>query len=130
MSYPPKAAAVLYAKNIDRVSAFYAEVTGLSIIHSAEDHIVLESSIFQLVVVAIPEHIAASIELTTPPFRRADTPIKLTFLVESISIARAVATSFGGEVNPAEQEWQFQEYRVCDGHDPEGNVVQFRENAR
>ncbi len=33
----------------------------------------------------------------------------------------------GGEVFPPEREWNFQGYRVCDGMDPEGNVVQFRQ---
>jgi hypothetical protein len=31
---------------------------------------------------------------------------------------------------PAEQEWSFQGSTVCDGFDPEGNVIQFREQAR
>jgi hypothetical protein len=32
-----------------------------------------------------------------------------------------------GGIDPAESEWIFQGYRVCDGHDPEGNVVQFQQ---
>ena len=30
-------------------------------------------------------------------------------------------------VDPVETEWTFGLVRVCDGHDPEGNVVQFRQ---
>jgi hypothetical protein len=33
----------------------------------------------------------------------------------------------GGQVDPAEREWNDQGCLVCDGHDPEGNVVQFRQ---
>jgi len=121
--------AVVYARNIARVSAFYAGILEMEETHRESDHIVLESPTFQLVVVAIPEHIAASIELADPPTRRTDTPIKLVFTVANIGIARSKARLLGGELNPPEREWQFQEFRVCDGHDPEGNVVQFREHA-
>ena len=27
-------------------------------------------------------------------------------------------------IDPAEREWSFQGYVRCDGHDPEGNVIQ------
>ena len=121
-----KAGAVLYAKDIVRVSAFYAEVAGMAITHAEKDFITLESPVFQFVVVAMPASIAATIEIATPPVRREDTPIKLIFGVQSISAARATAARLGGELNGPEREWQFQGERVCDGHDPEGNVVQFQ----
>jgi predicted enzyme related to lactoylglutathione lyase len=124
-----KAGAIVYAMNVARVSAFYAEIIGLKVSHAEDDHVVLESPNFQLVVVAIPESIAATIELTSPPARRTETPIKLVFPVASLGAARTAAARLGGELNPAAREWQFHEYRVCDGHDPEGNVVQFRERA-
>jgi catechol 2,3-dioxygenase-like lactoylglutathione lyase family enzyme len=130
MSYHARAGIVIYAKNVARVSAFYAGVVGLEVAHAEEGHVVLESPMFQLVIVAVPEHVAASIELSTPPIRREDTPIKPVFFVESIEAARVLAPHLGGELNPIEGEWKFQEHRVCDGHGPEGNVVQFREDAK
>ncbi len=130
--YPPsgKAAAVLYAKNIDPVSAFYEQVAGLETTESTASFKVLESATFELTVVAIPQAIAAAIAITTPPARREDTPIKLVFFVASIAIARATAARCGGELNAAEREWQFRDFTVCDGHDPEGNVLQVREQTR
>jgi len=122
--------AVLYAKSVERVRPFYVECCGLNAVHSEDDHVVLESPIFQLVILAIPEAIARSISITTPPIRRENTPIKLAFPVESIDAVRELATRHGGELNSPEREWRYQGRRVCDGHDPEGNVVQFRENAR
>jgi len=124
-----KPGAVLYAKSVARVSAFYVEAAALELVHSEEDHVVLESPLFQLVIVAIPERLAASIEVASPPIRRENTPIKLVFPIQSIQVVRAKAASLGGELNTIEREWRFQGSRVCDGHDPEGNVVQFRENA-
>lgn len=129
MTYPVKAAAVLYVKSVARVSAFYTGVAALEVVRSGDDHTVLESPDFQLVVVTIPEHLAASIEVATPPIRRENTPIKLVLSVSSIGAARARATALGGELDRAEREWQFRGARVCDGHDPEGNVVQLREYA-
>jgi predicted enzyme related to lactoylglutathione lyase len=121
--------AVLYATHIERVSRFYTECCGLSMAHSEDDHVVLESPTFQLVILAIPESIAGSVSVATPPVRRENTPIKLVFHVNSIGAIRKVITGLGGELNPPEREWTYQGRRVCDGHDPEGNVVQFREIA-
>lgn len=124
---PTKAAAVIYAKHIERVSKFYAAVAELMVIHSEADHVILESAALQLTVVAIPEKLAASIEISSPPIRREDTAIKLAFCISSIASARAIAAQLGGELNRVDQEWDFLDYRVCDGHDPEGNVIQLRE---
>lgn len=121
--------AVLYAKDLDRVCAFYAAVTDLSVVAVEPDHVVLEGGGFQLVVVAIPARIAAQIEIATPPLRREDTPIKLVFVVHSIAAARSVAPVHGGELNPPDAEWDLHGGRVCDGHDPEGNVIQLRERT-
>jgi predicted enzyme related to lactoylglutathione lyase len=129
MSSQQKAGAVIYAKNISRVSEFYAGVVGLAVSQSETDHVVLESPAFQLVVHSIPQEIAASIEISNPPVRRTGTPIKLVFFVPSILASRAIAAKLGGELNPPEREWRFRQSRVCDGHDPEGNVLQLREIA-
>jgi hypothetical protein len=127
MSDQAIAGAVLYAKSVERVSPFYVRCCAMRIVHSEDDHVVLESPAFQMVILAIPKAIAASISITTPPARRENTPIKLFFPVESIDAIRGVAGSLGGEINGPEHEWHFQGRKVCDGLDPEGNVVQFRE---
>lgn len=129
MPSPITVGAVVYAKDVPRISAFYAKVVGLAVTHSGHDYVVLESEVFQLVVLAVPARIAASIEIANPPVRREDTAVKLAFLVPSISTSRTLAATHGGALNPTEREWQFQSYRICDGHDPEGNVIQLRENA-
>jgi predicted enzyme related to lactoylglutathione lyase len=123
----PHAAAVVYAKNLKRVAEFYARVADLSLNQAAEDHVVLASDAFQLVVVQIPKHLAEAIEVEEPPVRRTRTPIKLVFFVKSIAAARDVANSEAGALNPPDAEWLFEGSRVCDGHDPEGNVFQLRQ---
>ena len=88
---------------------------------------VLESETYELVVVAIPAAIAKNIVIRTPPERRENTAFKLAFLVDSLAEARATATAAGGDLNPIAKEWDFQGMRVCDGCDPEGNMIQVRE---
>ena len=123
----PAAGAVIYAKDIARVSAFYAAVAGLEVTHTERAHIILESPAFQLVVLAVPPDVAATIALTTPPARRENAAIKPVFFVTDIADARDAAARLGGELNPPERQWKFQGATVCDGHDPEGNVFQLRE---
>jgi len=123
------AGAVLYAKNLSRISDFYAGVVGFEVGRSEADHVVLESRAVQLVILSIPQDLASSIAIAAPPVRRTETPIKLVFHVRSISACRAAAAKLDGELNPVEREWRFGEFTVCDGHDPEGNVFQLREKV-
>ncbi len=127
MSISKNAGAVVFAKDIVHVAKFYEEMFSIPVVHSERDHIVLESPQCQLVIHAIPKKIADSIKITVPPARRTETPIKLFFFVASIADARAKATVLGGELNPEKSEWEARGFRACDGHDPEGNVVQVRE---
>jgi predicted enzyme related to lactoylglutathione lyase len=124
---PFTAGAIVYAKNIQRLARFYAEIADLEVVHEVDDHVVLESETYELVVVAIPAATAARIVITTPPARRENTAFKLSFRVDSLAQAREIAQAAGGELNPAAKEWDFQGMRVCDGCDPEGNMIQVRE---
>jgi catechol-2,3-dioxygenase len=123
---PFTAGAIVHAKDIGRLARFYADVARLEIVHEVADHVVLESETWELVVVAIPAAAAARIVITTPPARRANTAFKLAFLVDSLAEARIAARATGGELDAPDKEWDFQGLRVCDGCDPEGNVIQAR----
>lgn len=129
MPHAAPAGAVIFAKDLRRVAAFYEKLLGLTAVHSESDHIVLASAPVELVIHAIPTAIADSFTITVPPARRTETPIKLYFFVASIAEARARAPALGGELNPAQAEWDARGFRACDGHDPEGNVLQLRELA-
>jgi hypothetical protein len=127
MKHESRSGAVLYAKDVSRLVAFYSAVLDLRAVDSNDNHVVLESRAFQLVVLGIPADIASSIEITVPPGRRATVAFKPVFFVPSLAAVRAAAEAFGGVLNSADKEWWFQGCKVCDGLDPEGNVVQFRE---
>lgn len=123
-----RAAAVLYAKDVARLRPFYENVLELEVETTASDHVILASPAFRLFIVAIPAHIASSIQIGEPPALRSESPTKLVFSTRSIAGARATARGYGGDVLPAEREWEFEGNRLCDGNDPEGNVFQLRED--
>ena len=127
MRYASRTGAVLFAKNLERVAAFYSVVLGLTEANRADDHIVLESPGFQLVVHRITGGGAEAGDITAPPARRRTAAFKPVFFVPSISRLRGIAETHGGAMEPADQEWSFNGVTVCDGLDPEGNVIQFRE---
>lgn len=124
-----QAGAVIFAKDLHRVATFYEKLLGLTAAHSDSGHIVLASAQCELVIHAIPKAIADSFEISVPPERRSEAAIKLYFPVASIAEARAKAAALGGELNPPKREWEARGFRACDGHDPEGNVLQLREPA-
>lgn len=127
MSTMPQSGAVIFAKDIRRLADFYEQLCGLAAVHAESDHIVLESGTVQIVVHAIPKRIAQTITITQPPVVREETPLKLFFTVPDLAQARLRAVALGGHIAPAAREWEARGFRACDGHDPEGNVIQLRQ---
>jgi predicted enzyme related to lactoylglutathione lyase len=119
--------AVLYAKDLDRLVEFYCSVAGIEPQAVEKGFAILGSRPSQFVVLRIPKRIADTIDIATPPEPREDTPLKLVFGVEDIAHARVRAAELGGAMNAVEREWEFEGAKVCDGHDPEGNVFQLRQ---
>lgn len=117
---------VIYTLDVARLSRFYAEVAELTITGRSERFALVESDLLELAVVAIPDELAVGIRLDDPPVRREDAAIKPAFPVSSLAAARAAAGRLGGVVDDEGSEWTFRGARVCDGHDPEGNVFQLR----
>ena len=117
---------VIYALDPSRVAAFYEQAAGLLVTESTDEHVVLESAAFQVVVLRVPAEVAAGIEVTEPPQRRKDMALKPALTVRNLAAARSAAARTGGSLDPPEREWPWQGWTVCDGHDPEGNVVQLR----
>lgn len=130
MTNPATAGAIIFAKDPARVARFYEKISGLSVVQSEAGHIVLACGALELVIHAIPASIAADIVVGDPPDVREETPIKLFLAVPSLTAARTQAADLGGRLAPEDREWSAPGYRACDGIDPEGNVVQFREITR
>ena len=121
--------AVVFAKDVPGLAAFYRALLDLSDKAADADHVVLEGEGFQLVIHGIPAAVALAIEITTPPEVREETPIKLCWQVLSLADARQQARALGGGLGAPDREWAWRHFRACDGFDPEGNVFQLREWA-
>lgn len=130
MSTQPKAGAVLFAKDVARLAAFYARVLAVVPKQAQAEKVVIEAEDFLLVIHAIPPASAAKVEISSPPVLRENVPVKLFLPVRSLAQVRLSAEQLGGGMKPAGSEWSGPDFRACDGFDPEGNVVQFREVLR
>ncbi|MDE1163861.1 MAG: hypothetical protein PW845_00405 [Pseudomonas sp.] len=127
MPEPLKHGAVLFAKDLPRMATFYEQLLSMHLMLRQDDLILLDGDDFQLVLHALPAEVAASVQITLPPQRRANVPTKLVYPVASLSQARADAPRLGGALDGPDCEWQGPYFRACDGYDPEGNVLQLRE---
>ncbi|MGO4550451.1 VOC family protein [Lysobacter sp. 2RAF19] len=119
----PLPAAVVFAADVAGVAAFYRTVFRMRHVEGDATYVVLERDGFQLTVHGLRGAPAAS------GATREETYVKLCFPVDSIDAVRREAATLGGEVWPAEREWESETrgFRACDGRDPEGNVFQARE---
>ena len=124
MPGPARAGAMDYARDVERLAAFYAALLSMARLHVTRELVVLESPDFQLVVHAMPP--AAAVQASAQHGARLSA-VKLFFTVASIADARTIAAALGGEV--ALEQWRGPGFRVCNARDPEGNVFQVRECA-
>ena len=106
---------------------FYRTCFKMDVADDAADYCVLESESLTLSLVVVPERVAATIAVSVPPARRDRVPVKLAFPVESIEALRPLVAELGGLVDPASTRWEFRGSILCDGIDPEGNVIQLSE---
>jgi catechol 2,3-dioxygenase-like lactoylglutathione lyase family enzyme len=127
VSYESRTGGVLFARQLDQVATFYSNVLGLTEVHRDDDHILLESQGFQLVVHRMRGPAAAPTEGPEHPPRRGDAAFKPVFFIRDLTRVRTVAQAHGGTMEPRDREWSFNGMTVCDAVDPEGNVIQFRE---
>ncbi len=129
MTSTPQPGAVLFVSALQQMAHFYEQLLAWPRSHADADHVRLASGQMELVIHAIPPHIAATIPLSVPPALREETPIKLMLPVASIAEARHRAAQWGGQVRPVSAQWADRGCIVCDGSDPEGNVFQLRQSG-
>jgi predicted enzyme related to lactoylglutathione lyase len=107
------------------LAKFYEAMSGLAVRFTDDNITVLVSDTFELVIQSLP----AETDVSEPPVVREDTYIKPFFPVASLSEARERAAALGGQLRPRNEEWQARGFRACEATDPDGNVIQFREDA-
>ena len=113
---------VIFTGDKDRLTGFYEAVTGLSVREQDDTVAVLTSEEFELVIHALPDELPGD-----PSAVRQDVYVKPFFPVVSLAEAREAAASAGGHLRPAGEEWEARGFRACEGVDPDGNAIQFRQ---
>ena len=117
--------AVIFTGDKERLARFYEAMTGLAVRTTDRDISVLGSDEFELVIHALPGEPAVG----RPPLAREDVYIKPFFPVTSLAEARERAAALGGQLRPRNEEWEARGFRACEAIDPDGNIIQFREDA-
>jgi hypothetical protein len=87
--------------------------------------VIVYSGRFELVLHSLPGEPA----VRQTPLAREDCYLKPFFPVPSLSEARERAVALGGRLRPQSEEWAARGFRACEALDPDGNVMQFREEA-
>ncbi|MEO9824435.1 MAG: hypothetical protein ABJF50_08475 [Paracoccaceae bacterium] len=116
--------AVLYAKDLSTLVAFYVALGGEVVDGEEGAFSTLRTDKTDLIVLQAPKHVADAIQIETPPKLRSATPIKPIFKVACIDSVLEMLPQIGGMVLPGAAQWAFKEHTVQDIVDPEGNVIQ------
>lgn len=123
------ASVVLFVENVQRMADFYRAVGAMQVVHADNDHVVLAIPGMELVIHGFGGQTGQEAQAAGPVEVREDSYWKFCFPVASIAEARAQAEKLGGRIGGLEKEWEARGFRACDGHDPEGNVLQVRVRA-
>jgi catechol 2,3-dioxygenase-like lactoylglutathione lyase family enzyme len=114
-------AAMLFVKDLARMSTFYGEVLGLTPVDDArtDTYAEFDAGGSRVALHAIPPHIAGEIAISSPPRPREQNPVKLLFEVPDVERERARLEALGVTI-------LIRPWGACDGIDPEGNVFGLR----
>jgi len=121
---------VIFALNVKILADFYKDVLSISPAPRPGDSkkdIRLGINGEELLIHSIPNRIATSIVIQSPPVPRENSAMKPVFDVESLSIALERVTLLGGIVT--ERTFTLGGLTRRDIVDPEGNVVQLRSSV-
>ena len=114
--------AMLFVKDLERMTVFYAEVVGLEPVEATRhpDWVEFAGGGLGFSLHAIPRQIAAGVRIASPPRPREQDPCKLTFTVDDLDGELQRLTGLGVQIlHRAWGGW--------DAVDPEGNVFGVRQ---
>ena len=126
MHTPPAPSVVLFVADVPRVSAFYRALASMALLHEDEMHVVLGIDGLELVIHQLRGEPTVQPDANGRPTLREDSYWKLCLPVQSLPAARETGAAHGGGIRTPEHGREGPGFRACDGHDPEGNVMQVR----
>src|SRR4030095_1284199 len=115
---------VIFTGDHKRLAKFYERTRGRTFSFTDDEITVLGSDTFELVI----HSLRSEPRVSEPPRVREDGYIKPFFPLTSLSETRLKAAALGGQLRPQSAEWSARGFRACEAVDPDGNVIQFREN--
>ena len=121
--------AVIDVQRLELTRAFYVACLGLVVVEHDDTTVMLRSDEWTLHLVTVPAAVAATIELSEPPRRRAESPLKPVFEVVGIEALRGRIAELGGKARPAGTRPFVRRRLALDAVDPEGNLIQLRETS-
>ena len=109
--------AMLFVKDLSRMTAFYRDVLGLRPIDTTRqpDWVEFDGGAAQFSLHAIPAPAAAGISIDSPPHAREQSPTKLTFVVADVEATLASIEGMGLPI--LRRPWG-----GVEAVDPEGNI--------
>lgn len=122
--------AVLYAKDLKKLKAFYLAIGGNLTDGVDGEFAAISNTDTELIILQVPEKIASLIAIEDPPVVRSTTPLKPIIGTMSIADVLEKLPESGGRPVPGMKQWKFRQYLVQDIVDAEGNVVQLWQPER
>lgn len=125
---PARSGAVIYACDLERLAAFYETALGLQRRVADAEHVVLALADTQFILHAIPPTFRALAVAGSAADPRTAAAIKPFLSVADLDAVAEAMARHGGELFP--EVWQGPGFRMRNGCDCEGNVLQLREWVR
>ena len=122
---PARAGIVIYAVDLERLAAFYEAVLGMQRCFADAEHVVLASKDVQLLLHVIPAPFRALAVAGSPAEPRMAAAIKPFFSISDFESVAAAMNQNGGELYA--EVWHGPGFRMRNGCDCEGNLIQLRE---
>ena len=111
---------VLWVSDLGKSVGFYKALFGDQNPYVTHEFASVSNNYNEVLLHLLPQEFRAA------PSLREDNPIKPVFNVASIDQAKLAAGQNGGRLSGAPQEHG--QWRYVDGNDPDGNIIQVREN--
>jgi predicted enzyme related to lactoylglutathione lyase len=115
---------VVFSPDVRRLAVFYEVVLGATSHSEPSGDIRLLSERDEVLVHSIPDQVAKSIHVTSPPVPRQNSPLKPVFDVASLEVALERVEPTGGVVTS--RVFSLNGLTRHDVVDPDGNVIQLR----
>lgn len=124
---PSLGTAFIFAKDAQRLAQFYERGFAFPVLARDPDWICFDAGGVEFGIHQIPQEIARGMELGEPPRERSAGAVKLSFVVDDFSAAKAKLEAAGARFR---DPWPWDGPAERDFIDLEGNVFRIRESGR